>query len=140
MRLDLMRKSIVECVLNLQKNQAEAIPDFRKVPHTTQVLKPELPKIDTALVPEEASPEYKDHLWPKINTGSWESQGYNYDGCAWYRKTFELKDFNQARIVFEGVDEVAWVWLNGKFLGQYEGWDRWKWVDEPFPWFPEANR
>ncbi|MBQ1504376.1 MAG: spore coat protein CotJB [Oscillospiraceae bacterium] len=23
---------------------------------------------------------------------------------------------------------------------QYEGWDRWKWVDEPFPWFPDANR
>lgn len=23
---------------------------------------------------------------------------------------------------------------------QYEGWDRWKWTDEPFPWSLDANR
>ena len=23
---------------------------------------------------------------------------------------------------------------------QYKGWDHWKWIDDPYPWFPEANR
>ena len=124
MRLDLMRQAIVECVLNLQKNDASAMQEYRPVAGPAAVLKPEVPKIDPKKLPEEARPEFDDRYWAEIRTGTWESQGYQYDGCAWYRTVFDLNDLNSPRLVFEGVDEQAWVWLNGKFLGYHDGWDK----------------
>lgn len=124
MRLDLMRQAIVECVLNLKKNDASAIPDYRKVAVRNTTVKPEAPKVDPGTVPEEAKADYQDSWWADIKTGPWETQGYAYDGVAWYRKSFELKELDNPRINFAGVDEQAWVWLNGKFLGHHNGWDQ----------------
>lgn len=75
---------------------------------------------------------YDDSNWPLIQIASaWEEQGYNYDGVAWYRGTFTLPAKPEClgvEIAFEGVDEVAWVWINGQYVGQHdlgkEGWDK----------------
>ena len=77
---------------------------------------------------------FDDSKWKKIKMGVWENQGYpGYDGVAWYRIRFTMPpkpDCNAVEISFSGVDESAWVWLNGIYLGAHdkgpEGWQ------EPF--------
>lgn len=77
--------------------------------------------------------DFVDKDWQQIRIGeAWESQGHaGYDGVAWYRRTFKLPaKMEQAGtdIVFEGVDESAWVWINGQFVGCHDlgtmGWDQ----------------
>ncbi|MCA1809501.1 MAG: beta galactosidase jelly roll domain-containing protein [Lentisphaerae bacterium] len=53
-----------------------------------------------------------------------------YNGIAWYRRSIdvpEAPDGDRVYLHFEGVDEEAWVWLNGKFVGEHalgkEGWN-----------------
>lgn len=73
---------------------------------------------------------FNDSGWKNIRMGAWEKQGYeNYDGTAWYRIRFTMPEkipCNAVEIVFDGVDESAWVWLNGVYLGAHdmgpEGW------------------
>ena len=72
--------------------------------------------------------------WKNIKMGVWEDQGFSdYDGTAWYQIKFvmpEKIDCNAVEIAFEGVDEAAWVWLNGIYLGSHDiGPEGWK---EPF--------
>lgn len=47
-----------------------------------------------------------------------------YEGFAWYRRTFiaplELQD-SHMRLKFDAVFYLARVWLNGQYLGQHEG-------------------
>lgn len=77
---------------------------------------------------------YDDSRWKKISIGkSWEKFGYDYDGVAWYRTKFKLPPKPKqiaAELHFGAVDEDAWVWLNGVYIGQHvmgaAGWD------EPF--------
>ena len=76
---------------------------------------------------------FDDTNWKKISIAdSWEKQGYpGYDGIAWYRFKFTAPskgDANAAELFFQGVDEAAWVWLNGKYVGQRDlgpsGWNK----------------
>ena len=76
--------------------------------------------------------KFNDAKWRRIavNT-SWEKQGYaGYDGIAWYRVKFRMPPKIKCLAVelsFGGVDESAWVWLNGEFIGQHDiGPDGWK--------------
>ena len=77
-------------------------------------------------------PTYNDSAWLPIKIGAaWEEQGQKYDGVAWYRGAFDLPAKPQClavEIAFGGVDEVAWVWINGQYVGQHdlgtEGWDK----------------
>ncbi len=53
-----------------------------------------------------------------------------YNGVAWYRLSLDIPDVprgDRVYLHFEGVDEEAWVWLNGKFVGEHtmgpDGWD-----------------
>lgn len=71
--------------------------------------------------------------WTSIRVGkSWESQGHKYDGVAWYRLTFKMPakptKFTAVDLAFDGVDEAAWIWLNGEFIGSHDigkaGWNR----------------
>ena len=71
-----------------------------------------------------------DSDWAPIKLGEWEKQGYDYDGIAWYRIRFDMPekvDCNAVELAFEGVDECAWVWLNGVYLGCHDlgvsGWN-----------------
>ncbi len=73
---------------------------------------------------------FNDADWAPIKMGEWEKQGYDYDGLAWYRIRFtmpEKMDCNAVEIAFQAVDESAWVWLNGEYLGCHDigaaGWD-----------------
>ena len=75
-----------------------------------------------------------DGKWATLGVGNWEDQGFrNYDGFAWYRIAFDAPpkpDCNAVELNFGGVDEEAWVWLNGVYVGQHavgqSGWN------EPF--------
>lgn len=76
--------------------------------------------------------DFNDSKWKKIRMGNWEKQGFpGYDGTAWYRIKFTMPekiDSNAVEIVFQGVDESAWVWLNGIYLGSHDigpgGWNK----------------
>lgn len=79
-------------------------------------------------------PAFDDSSWTPIQIGTpWEDQGQTYDGVAWYRGSFTLPAKPQALAVemaFGGVDEIAWVWINGQYVGQHDlGTDGW---DKPF--------
>lgn len=74
---------------------------------------------------------FNDSKWKKINIGHWEKQGYKYNGIAWYRLKFNAPEkvkHNAVELYFRGVDETAWVWLNGTFIGQHDlgkkGWNK----------------
>lgn len=77
-------------------------------------------------------PGFDDSKWRKLKIGWWEPQGYNgYDGIAWYRIRFTMPPQGEAvraEICFGAADESAWVWLNGKYVGQHDvgpvGWDK----------------
>ena len=63
--------------------------------------------------------------WQEVAIGAtWESAGFDYDGVAWYRKAFPAPEkptaYNAVELHFEAVDESAWVWLNGIYIGQHD--------------------
>ena len=76
--------------------------------------------------------DFDDAEWKILKVGNWESQGFpGYDGFAWYRIEFDAPakvDCNAVELKFGGVDEEAWVWLNGVYVGQHavgtSGWDK----------------
>jgi hypothetical protein len=77
---------------------------------------------------------FQDAAWEKMNIGSWSKQGYSgYKGYAWYRIRFKMPskiDCNAVELAFGAVDEAAWVWLNGSYIGSRdEGGIAW---DQPF--------
>jgi sialate O-acetylesterase len=63
-----------------------------------------------------------DKNWEKIFVpGYWEPQGHNdYDGFAWYRKSFTLTDnLKNKKLVFIGgkIDDLDQVYINGVMIG-----------------------
>jgi len=77
---------------------------------------------------------FDDSGWETIAIEqTWEKAGHPFDGVAWYRRTVDLParpegKINAVEIAFEAVDECAWVWVNGIYVGQHDlgtaGWDR----------------
>ncbi len=77
------------------------------------------------------APDFDDREWKDIEIArTWEEQGYEYDGLAWYRLRwqFDPEWLKQAPLAlhFRAVDGEGWVYWNGKLIGHHEGWD------EPF--------
>jgi len=75
--------------------------------------------------------DFDDSAWKEIEIArTWESQGYDYDGFAWYRVKVNVKPEWAKRkglfLLFGAVDGEGWVYWNGKLLGHHKGWD------EPF--------
>jgi hypothetical protein len=76
--------------------------------------------------------EYEDSGWNDIEIEqAWQLLGYDYIGTAWYRRTIELPERpkpGKVELAFEGVDESAWVWVNGSYAGEHDigpsGWDK----------------
>ncbi len=75
-------------------------------------------------------PSFDDAGWTPARIGApWEME---HVGVAWYRGRFAApprpEKFLAAELVFEGVDECAWVWLNGVYAGGQdlglEGWNK----------------
>lgn len=61
----------------------------------------------------------------------WQKIGYEYNGVAWYRKSVDLpeKPIHAAvELYFDSVCESAWIWVNGKYVGEHDegavGWDK----------------
>lgn len=68
-------------------------------------------------------PDYDDSAWPRIAVPSfWENTAAGaYDGYAFYRVRFTVPAELQGRTLtleFEGVDEQAWIYLNGVLIGE----------------------
>ena len=57
--------------------------------------------------------------------GNWQVGGIdNYSGTVWFKKEFDgidIKEDEDAILQFAGVDYFTKVWLNGKLLGEHEG-------------------
>ncbi|MCD6360514.1 MAG: DUF4838 domain-containing protein [Armatimonadetes bacterium] len=70
--------------------------------------------------------EFDDTGWEELAVGrSWEAQGHDYDGHAWYRCRFEVPAGAEGRaalLFFGGVDGHAWVYLNGEMIGEHHDW------------------
>jgi hypothetical protein len=76
---------------------------------------------------------FNDSSWQNISINkAWEEQiGQSYDGVGWYRLTFTLPEKPAQAgtdIVFDSVDESAWIWINGEYVGQHDigtaGWNK----------------
>src|SRR4051794_23902633 len=73
------------------------------------------------------NPSFNDAGWKTIKTNlTWEDQGYNYDGYAWYRFHFKLLSSlrsgsywkDSLRIFLAKIDNVDETFLNGKKIDQ----------------------
>lgn len=65
----------------------------------------------------------------------WEKQGHTYDGIAWYARSIDIPASFSGRkisLVFMGVDEKAWVYLNGELVGSHAEGDPGVLWTEPF--------
>jgi len=63
-------------------------------------------------------PEHPDQKWQKRGPGYWQGSR-----TAWYRVRFKAPpkpDCNAAELDFTGVEEAAWVWLNGVYIGCHD--------------------
>lgn len=77
--------------------------------------------------------DFDDSDWENIVVpSSWENQGFReYDGFAWYRKTFSIPDnynTNDQVIILGRVDDMDEVFINGKYIDGTGNIDR-KWAD-----------
>jgi beta-glucuronidase len=74
-----------------------------------------------------ANPTFDDSSWVTVNVPhTWNVMpAYSeYEGLAWYRKTFTAPFESRnthLRLRFKAVFYIARVWLNGQYLGQHEG-------------------
>ena len=68
-----------------------------------------------------------DSSWAAIDIGqAWEDQGYSgYDEGAWYRARIEMnaEEGRPVHLAFGGVDNNAYVYVNGTFVGEHHGWN-----------------
>jgi beta-glucuronidase len=74
------------------------------------------------------SPGFDDSRWQSVDVpDTWNVMAdySDYEGCAWYRKTFSVPpDSAQSasvRLRFDAVFYRALIWLNGTFVGQHDG-------------------
>ena len=73
------------------------------------------------------APNFDDSGWTAVtvpHTWGVMQDHSEYDGLAWYRRTFTLPAEAQdahLRLRFEAVFYLARVWLNGQYLGEHEG-------------------
>lgn len=75
---------------------------------------------------------FDDKTWKTIPIAQpWKAAGIDYLGIAWYRRNFELPEklaVEGVDLTFEAVDESAWIWVNGHYVGQHDmgpsGWDK----------------
>ncbi len=82
---------------------------------------------------EYSKPDFDDQSWKSIKVDNyWEAQGYpGYDGIAWYRTRTvvpsSLKNTNRlfktVRISLGRIDDADETWLNGRKIGETDGWD-----------------
>ena len=64
--------------------------------------------------------------WRTVEVGkSLDEQGIALEGTVLYRKMFRApEDFEKATLCLCGADELAWVYLDGDYVGKHFGWER----------------
>lgn len=66
--------------------------------------------------------DFDDSTWHRVSVDrSWETFVGVYDGYGWYRVRFRVPDKVKGKaltLLFEGVDEQAWIYLDGKQVGE----------------------
>ena len=75
--------------------------------------------------------EFDDSAWDTISIEqAWQAAGHEYIGVTWYRRSIDIPPEVEHLAVdlhFGGVDESAWIWLNGVYVGQHDigpsGWN-----------------
>ena len=77
------------------------------------------------LKPTKKLSNFPENQWQDIKVpANWWLENHDLSGVVWYRHRFkatpELKE-RLVKLIFEGVDYTADVWLNGKYLGFHEG-------------------
>lgn len=69
-------------------------------------------------------PSFDDSSWPQVkvpdNFGL-DGELQRHFGPVWYRRTFRSGKGNYSDLIFQGVDYLADIWLNGQLLGHHEG-------------------
>lgn len=74
-----------------------------------------------------SAPDFDDTDWSTLSIGrAWEDQGYaGYDAGAWYRTTITVAadSVRPVLMAFGGVDNDAFVYVNGRLVGQHHSWD-----------------
>jgi hypothetical protein len=85
-------------------------------------------KFDTGDWDEWRKPDYNDSRWDEIFVPAyWETQGYkNYDGFAWYRKSFTLPEkFSGKKMVLMlgKIDDIDQTFVNGQLVGSVGDWN-----------------
>ncbi len=124
--------------LRLKDNKAfdHDIVKVATIPLPTEGLKFSLDEDDEGIEKEWFAGTFDDGKWASLKIGPWERQGYDYNGIAWYRIRFDMPDkpaCNAVELYCPSVDECAWVWLNGVYVGQHDigpsGWNKPFWID-----------
>jgi hypothetical protein len=68
------------------------------------------------------APELDDRGWRQVRVGqTWETATGPYDGFAWYRTRVTLPAElppGKLGLQFGGVDEEAWAYVNGRYIGE----------------------
>jgi len=68
-------------------------------------------------------PSFNDSGWAVLQAAAtWESQGFIYDGMAWYRRSLVLPPSAKGRriiLVSEGINDGYNIWVNGHFVASY---------------------
>lgn len=126
---DAMRLTAAGFAISLNTGKRTVINKFPKFKGAARrSVIPAKPEPDLKKIPAEAGKDFDDSAWAGIQVGkTWESQGYDYDGLAWYSVSFEASNdlVKKASIIqFDAVDETAWVFLNGHYLGTHDFWNR----------------
>lgn len=74
--------------------------------------------------------DFDDSAWKPIAIEQFWGDAGPDPGVAWYRLTFDLparEKPERAQLDFQAVDESAWVWVNGQFVGEHDvgpnGWE-----------------
>jgi hypothetical protein len=83
-------------------------------------------RLDEAQAGEAAgwmNPDFAVDDWDWINVASsWESEGYSYDGMAWYRTEVDIPaewDGARVKLIAEGIDDAYVVWVNGEAVAKH---------------------
>ncbi len=70
-------------------------------------------------------PSVQDRSWEEVFVpANWYLQGIDHSGVIWFRRHFTADARwagKMVKLVFEGVDYAADVWLNGSYIGFHEG-------------------
>jgi len=82
------------------------------------------------------APGLDEQAWRPIRIAEfWEKQGYPYDGYGWYRLKYKVPAAPKGKrlfLEFLAVDERAWVYVDGRYVGGHHKGDVGRLWQEPF--------